>query len=317
MKAIKNSLPISDLRVMFGDQLQENVHLSNYTTARVGGIADGMLIVYSSKQLLETVQKLWDMDIPVLILGSGANILISDMGYRGMVIINRARTIKIDDHLEKPSAWAESGANFASIARQAALRGLSGLEWASTIPGTVGGAVYGNAGAHGLDMSRSLVMAEILHRKQGKVDWDATDFAYGYRTSALKQTKEDAVILSVRMALDHGTKEAIEQRMSEYSDRRRSTQPSGASMGSTFKNPTGDYAGRLIEACGLMGERIGGVEISTQHANFFINRDNASAMDYCKLIEKARKRVREKFDVELELEIEKVGEWPEDNSLGQ
>ncbi len=311
MKMIKKTHPFDELREMFGDQLQENVHLSNYTTARVGGIADGLLIVHSSIELLETVQKLWELDVPVLVLGSGANVLVSDEGYQGVVIINRARTIKIEDHPQKPSVWVESGANLGGVARQAALRGFSGLEWACTIPGTIGGAVYGNAGAHGQDMSKAIVMAEILHRTHGKVVWDATDFAYGYRTSVLKRGTEKAVILSVRLGLEHGRREEIEQRMREYSERRRSTQPSGASMGSTFKNPEGDFAGRLIEACGLKGTRVGGVEISTQHANFLVNQENASAMDYWNLIEKARQQVKEKFGVDLELEIEKIGKWPE------
>jgi UDP-N-acetylmuramate dehydrogenase len=302
--------PLPALRKAFARQLQENVQLANYTTAHAGGVADALLIVHDAAELEDVVRKLWEMDIPFVILGSGSNVLVSDSGFRGVVLVNRAKTVKIDARSDPPTVWAESGANIGAMARQVALRGLSGLEWAATIPGTVGGAVYGNAGAHGSDMSANLVLAEILHRKQGKVEWSGAQLKFGYRTSILKKKPGQVVVLSTRLKLEHSTQPVVQARMTEFSDRRRSTQPPGASLGSMFKNPSGDYAGRLIEAAGLKGTRIGGAQVSPVHANFFINDENATAGDIDRLLRLVQQTVYDKFSVKLELEIEKIGDWP-------
>jgi UDP-N-acetylmuramate dehydrogenase len=304
------SIPLDALREAFARRLQENVQLANYTTAHAGGKADAMLIVHDAAELENTVRRLWEMDIPFRILGSGSNVLVSDSGFRGLVLVNRAKTVKIDARSNPPAVWAESGANFGAMARQVALRGLSGLEWAATIPGTVGGAVYGNAGAHGSDMSTNLVLAEILHPKQGKKEWTAEQLQYGYRTSLLKKQAGQAVILSARLRLAQSTPGEVQARMEEFSEHRRSTQPPGASLGSMFKNPDGDYAGRLIEGAGLKGTRIGGVQVSPVHANFFINDDKATASDIDRLLRLVQHTVFEKFSVRLEMEIEKIGDWP-------
>jgi UDP-N-acetylmuramate dehydrogenase len=204
--------------------------------------------------------------------------------------------------------WAEAGVNFGALARHAAQRGLAGLEWAAGIPGTVGGAVVGNAGAHGSDMAGCLVVAEILHR-QGQEHWPVERFAYGYRSSIIKRGAEEAIVLNATLRLERSTPQAVQERMDTYVAHRRRTQPPGASMGSMFKNPPGDYAGRLIEAAGLKGARIGEAEISRLHANFFVNLGQAKAADISQLIRLARREVAEKFGVELELEIEMVGDW--------
>ena len=239
------------LREKFGERLQENVVLANYTTAHVGGPADGLLVATSSHELEEIFTTLWGLGCPVYLLGSGSNVLISDAGYRGIVVINHARNIKIDMHHTPPTVWAESGANLGGMARQTALRGLSGLEWASTVPGTVGGAVFGNAGAMGSDTATNLKMAEILHQKEGKDEWPVAKLDYGYRTSWLKKNPGQAVVLSARFELAQSTQEAVQARIDEFSARRRNSQPPGASMGSMFKNPVGDIAGRLIDEAGL------------------------------------------------------------------
>jgi len=197
------------------------------------------------------------------------------------------------------------------MARQCARRGLSGLEWAAGVPGTVGGAVFGNAGAHGSDVAGTLQMAEILHRRMhGAVreNWPLEDLEFEYRSSVFKRNPGDVVILAAQFKLLPGEPDKIQAQMDENAAYRRKTQPSGASMGSMFKNPQGDYAGRLIEAAGLKGTCIGGAEISTVHANFFVNHEDATATDVIKLIRLAQETVIEKFDVELELEIELVGE---------
>lgn len=308
------------LQIIFGDRLKERVPLARYTTARVGGLADVLISANSKDDLVDVVSRLWNLDVPFLIIGGGSNMLISDAGIREIVVYNRARQVRFDEASHTPTVRAESGANIGLIARQAAARGLAGLEWAAGIPGTVGGAVVGNAGAHGSDMAGSLFMAEILHQQQkddnihGDLhpvieEWPVHRFGFGYRNSVLKHQKGDMVVLSVVFHLLRSSAEGLQKKIQEYVAIRQRTQPPGASMGSMFKNPSGDYAGRLIEAVGLKGTRIGGAEISPKHANFFINNGEATAMDIKQLIDLARRKVAEKFGVGLELEIELVGDW--------
>jgi UDP-N-acetylmuramate dehydrogenase len=301
-----------ELLFAFGDRLNRSVSLARYTAARIGGAADWLLVVETVEQLSDAVIRLWGMDIPFMVLGSGSNILVSDFGVRQWVFLNKARQINFDLDQKPPIVMAESGANFGLLARQCAQRGLSGLEWAAGIPGTVGGAVFGNAGAHGADVAESIQMAKILHRtKQGVVleNWHSGNLRFEYRASKLKREPGDAVILAAQFQLEHGDPDKIQAKMDEYTAYRRSTQPPGASMGSIFKNPPGDYAGRLIEAAGLKGTRIGGAQISPVHANFIINDEGASASDVHELIRLVQEGILKKFGVELELEIELVGEW--------
>jgi len=297
------------LRSLFGSRLQENVTLANYTTARVGGPADALLVVNSAAELAEAALRLWEHDLPFHILGSGSNVLISDAGVRGLVILNHAHSVRVDAASNPPTVWAESGANFSGVARQVALRGLSGLEWAAAIPGTVGGAVYGNAGAFGSDVQHDLVLAEILHRKDGKQTWTVEQLDYAYRTSALKRQPGQAIILAARFHLTPSTPEAVQAQMKSLTDRRRQTQPPGASLGSMFKNPQGDYAGRLIETAGLKGTRMGGVEVSTVHANFFVNHAGATAAEIAQLLRHVQQSVLKQSGILLEPEIELLGEW--------
>ena len=306
-----SSFPLGKLREAFGEALQENVLLANYTTARVGGPAQALLPVHTPAEMEKAVRTLWALEVPFYLLGSGSNVLVSDSGYSGVILVNRTRNIKIDAHHEPPSVWAESGANLGTIARQAALRGFSGLEWAASVPGTLGGAVYGNAGAHGGDMAANLVLAEILHQTIGRDSWTADHMAYTYRSSALKRQPGSAVILAARLSLSHSTTAEVQARMDEFSAHRRSSQPPGASLGSMFKNPPGDFAGRLIEAAGVKGTRSGAAEISPVHGNFFINLGGASAADLGKLIALARKKVLAQSGILLELEVELLGDWPE------
>jgi len=300
---------MDQLRSVFGDQLQTDVPLARYTAARVGGNADALVIVKSSQQLANAAEQLWKLTIPFRVLGGGSNVLISDAGVRGLILLNRAKTISFDTDTTPPTVWAESGANFGMVARQAASHGLAGLAWAGGIPGSVGGAVFGNAGAHGEDVAGHLVMAEILHQRSQKVIWSAHELRYKYRSSRLKQEKIPAIILAARFRLVPDAVEDIQRTMDQYNTYRQRTQPPGASMGSMFKNPPEDYAGRLIEAAGLKGTRIGDAEISTLHANFFINHGEATAKDIYVLLKLTQNTVAEKFDLCLEPEIELLGDW--------
>lgn len=277
-----------------------------------------MVMVGSADELAQAAITLWELELPFIVLGNGSNVLVPDTGLRQVVVLNQAKRVQFNTNIPIPTVWVESGVNFGALARQAAAKGLSGLEWAAGIPGTVGGAVYGNAGAHGSDMSGTLCVAKILHPKplndngHGEIlqeDWPVERFEYAYRSSSLKRQPGKVVVLSAELKLKHSTPEAVQARMDEYQALRRSSQPQGASLGSIFKNPPGDYAGRLIDASGLKGERVGKVEISRKHANFFISQDSATAGDYAALIKLAQQKVQEKFGIELELEIELLGDW--------
>ena len=305
---------LEPLRKVFGQRLKYNISLARYTAAQIGGPAMVLLEVQTADELAVAAQMLWQVHLPWLILGGGSNVLVSDRGVRGVVIVNRARRIEFEERTQPPTIWAESGANFGLVARQAASRGLSGLEWAVGIPGTVGGAVVGNAGAHGGDMAGNLRVAEILQQssRSGEVQverWPAARLEYGYRTSLLKRQPGQAVVLTATLALERSTLAEVQAKTETFAIYRRQTQPSGASMGSMFKNPSGDFAGRLIEAAGLKERRVGEAQISSLHANFFINLGRATAGDVFTLIQMARREVAEKFGVELELEIERIGDW--------
>lgn len=317
-------LPLTDLRARFGERLQTDVLLARYTSARVGGPADALILTESADELAEAVEWLWAADLPFKILGGASNVLVSDAGMRGTVILNRAHIssgmafMAFNANAEPPSVWVESGVHLAAVARRAAQLGLAGLEWAAGIPGTVGGAVVGNAGAYHGDMAGNLLLAEILQPGNAEQPeaalrqrWPVEKLGYSYRSSILKHagSGKQPVVLAAQLKLAHSTPEEVQGRMEALSENRRRAQPPGASMGSMFRNPPGDYAGRLVEAAGLKSTRIGDAQISPLHANFFINLGNANAADIYGLIQLARNCVVEKFGIVLELEIELVGEW--------
>lgn len=298
---------ISAVREYFGEKAQQNVLLAPYTSARIGGPADVLVTVSSADELANAVQFFWRESIPYVLLGGGSNVLVSDKGLRGVALLNRAKAVAFRPGAE-PVLWAESGVVFSNLSRRAAAKGFSGLEWAATVPGTLGGAVYGNAGAFGGDMAHDLLRAEIL-LDSGRTWWTVGAFGYTYRSSVLKRGEMQAVILSAEFKLKNAPPEEIKTTIDQFVARRKATQPPGASMGSMFKNPLGDFAGRLIEAANLKGKRIGNVEISPLHGNFFINHGETSANDVRELIDLAQKTVMKRFNIALELEVELLGEW--------
>ena len=310
MQVMAPALPLVSLRTAFGRRLREHQPLARYTSARIGGPADALVDINTADELAEAAQTLWDLGLPFIVLGGGSNLLISDAGVRQVVLFNQANAVRFEEGGGVPSVWAESGAGLGVISRQAAAKSLGGLEWASGIPGTIGGAVFGNAGAHGVDISSTLEMATILHRTDGRKDWTAQDLDYEYRGSWLRRHPGQAVVLSATLALAKRPAAEIRAQMDTFLAYRRLTQPPGASMGSMFKNPPGGSAGRLIEAAGLKGKRIGNAQISSLHANFFLNLGDARAADVHALIREASDAVRKHSGIDLELEIELVGEWP-------
>ncbi len=301
------ALSIDVLRLHFGDAVQENISLAPYTSARIGGPADILVTVKSADEFAAVMKVIWDYGMPYYILGGGSNVLVSDKGVRGVVVLDRAKEVQFENG-DQPTVKCEAGVIFSNLANRCASKGLAGLEWAATVPGTVGGAVYGNAGAFDGDMSHNLIWADVL-TLNGRVKLSVEQMKYGYRTSVLKRGEINAIVLSAMLRLKNSTKEEVSVKIDEFSERRKTAQPPGASMGSMFKNPAGDHAGRLIEAASLKGTRIGNAEISTKHGNFFINHGETKAEDVRALIRLTQQTVLEKFNVELELEVELAGEW--------
>jgi len=294
--------------VMDAGAIRAGQPLALHTTLRVGGPADLLVEAKTLAALERAVGLAAQFGVPCRVLGSGANLLVSDAGVRELVVLNRAKSVSFSAGYVR----AESGAALAQVARRSVSCGLSGLEWAVGIPGTMGGAVVGNAGAWGGDIAGSMLSAAVLEAEGIAGEWTVRHFGFDYRTSVLKQQPgagRRAVVLAASFRLKEAERGALEARVADIQSRRRATQPSGASCGSVFKNPPGDYAGRLIDRAGLKGSWCGGAQISPVHANFIVNRRGASAADVKALIDRASQEVLLRFGVQLELEIELVGEW--------
>ena len=286
--------------------------LARYTALRVGGPVDLLVVTDEIGALGAAVELAWRHGVAWRILGGGSNVLASDAGIRGLVVLNRAGKVTF----EQEAVWAESGASFSTLAQRCVARGLSGLEWAAGIPGTVGGAVVGNAGAWGGDVASVLVEARILEPGEGAALWPVERLGYSYRSSVLKEKGagtgdpgQQAAVLEAHFQLEPGERKRLKERLAEIAAQRKKSQPPGATCGSVFKNPAGDYAGRLIEVAGLKGAGRGGAIISPVHANFIVNQGQATAADVKALIDLARERVKAETGVGLELEIELLGEW--------
>jgi UDP-N-acetylmuramate dehydrogenase len=288
------------------ERLRQNESLAAHTTMRVGGPADIWLAVESAAELAQAATLARRTETPLFMLGSGANILVSEAGIRGLVIENRAARVQF---LSENRVLAESGTMLPGLARRCAKHSLSGLEWAVGVPGTVGGAVVNNAGAYGGDMAQLINRVELLSAQGERVWQSAAWLEYNYRTSRLKRLPQRGgwVVLQAEFQMSALSAAEVETVMTDYNRRRKASQPPGATSGSMFKNPPGDYAGRLIEAAGLKGYRVGQAQISTIHANFFVNLGGARAIDMLDLIDTAQTTVQQKFGMNLELEIELVG----------
>lgn len=284
----------------------ENEPLSKHITWKIGGPADAYIIPNGRDDLVKIIEILNANEVVWKVLGKGSNLLVSDKGYRGAIISLQTETFR---ELDIRETMIKVGADFSlvRIANLAAKNGLTGLEFAGGIPGTVGGAIYMNAGAHNSDISNILIEADVLNEK-GKIEtWSNKDFEFAYRYSMLQKKK--GIILSATFNLDYGDRRIIAEKMASYKDRRRKSQPYNLPCaGSVFRNPKNDYAGRLIEELGLKGYKIGDAEVSILHANFIVNTGNATAKDILDLINYIKNRVLEAYNVELTSEVEVIGE---------
>jgi UDP-N-acetylmuramate dehydrogenase len=303
-----------------GAKLLVNEPLSAHTSYRIGGPADLFVRVESRDELCRTVALARECQVPYFLLGAGTNILVSDKGIRGLVIGNRARGSSFEVRGGEAILWAEAGALLKDLVEESVRRGLAGLEWAVGIPGTVGGAVVGNAGAYGGYVSDILAQVAILQANGGIQELRAEELGFDYRTSRFKATNREIgapvpslaalpVILGAQFKLHPESVEVLQERVAKYTHQRQARQPSEPSAGSVFKRTTQYPAGFLIEQAGLIGKRIGDAQISLKHANFIVNLGEARASDVKALMEAARDAVCKQFGIELELEQELVGEW--------
>lgn len=290
-----------ELRTLLGDRARQNEPMFRHTTFRIGGPADLFAIV----DTVEELQGVWRFcrtnGLPAKVLGGGANLLVLDHGVRGCVI-KLGRTFR--QTRWEGSAAVCGAADFpVRIAKRAAERGLAGMEWGAGIPGTLGGAVVMNAGTN-LGSLQDVLVEVTLLTPEGEVETiPAERLGLGYRRSNL-QGRDDVVVLTARIQLRPGDPAEIRRRMEEHLAYRNARQPIHLpNAGSIFKNPPGDFAGRLIEAVGLKGARVGDAQFSELHANFIVNLGHATAADVLELIARAKERVAERFGIALEEEV--------------
>jgi UDP-N-acetylmuramate dehydrogenase len=292
--------------------LAEDAPMAPLTTLRVGGAADRLVVVRTRDELLAALDLARDAEVPWFILGNGSDLVVADAGIRGLVIRNRARSVAIDGE----RLQADGGAPMALLVRRCVAAGLAGLEFGTSIPGTLGGAVWANAGAHGREMRDVIVMVEAWDPSTGglaSLEGGACDFAY--RDSRFKHSAE--VVVAATLALDRDAPDAIAARVAANQAQRVATQPlADQNAGSVFRNPPGDHAGRLIDAAGLKGLRVGTASVSTLHANFIVTDREARAADVRALGDRVRAEVSARFGIDLAYEIEFVGEWPAADGAG-
>ena len=280
--------------------------MAAHTTFRIGGPADYFAMPSSAEEIRRIAALCREKMIPYYIIGNGSNLLVGDRGFRGVIIqiFKNMREIRIDGG----TVTAQAGALLSKVAAAAYEAELTGFEFASGIPGTLGGAVRMNAGAYGGEMSQVLKNAQVLTTEGKVITIPAEDMKMGYRTSIV--SKMDYVVLGAQLTLGKGVKEEIRARMDELKEKRVSKQPlEFGSAGSTFKRPEGYFAGKLIEDAGLRGFRIGNAQVSEKHCGFVINRGGATAAQVRELMDYIIRRVEETSGVRLEPEVKKIGEF--------
>ncbi|NLG48614.1 MAG: UDP-N-acetylmuramate dehydrogenase [Chloroflexi bacterium] len=293
----------------YGERLLTNEPLARHTSFAIGGPSDLFISVRTKAEFVEVAQMAWGRNVPVLLLGGGTNVLVADAGLRGITIVNECRGYRLG---EDGLLLAESGVWLAEVARWTVQQGWAGLEWAVGIPGTLGGAVVGNAGAYGGCMADVVRRVTLLQPNRDPEEMDAEQLDYSYRMSALKQENWRArrrIVLEAAIQLTPGDPEELARKTENVSTQRRLRTPVGCCAGSIFKRTMQYPAGFLIEQAGLKGRRIGGAEVSPKHANFLMNTGGATAADVKALIDLVQKTVWASFAQRLEPEIELVGEW--------
>ena len=289
---------------------EENVHtdepMSRHTTFRIGGNADYFVKPGNADEVAAVIAVCREYNIPYFILGNGSNLLVSDDGYRGMIIniMDNMDSVTVDGRI----ITAQAGAMLVRVSVMARDNALTGLDFASGIPGTIGGAVYMNAGAYGGEMKNVVKTVRAIDEYGRIYELDSEKMDFSYRHSIVEERK--LIVLEVTLELEHGSREAINDRMKELAEARRSKQPlEYPSAGSTFKRPEGYFAGKLIMDAGLRGYSVGGAQVAEKHCGFVINKGGATASDVVELIRDVQHDVDDKFGVTLEPEVKMLGEF--------
>jgi len=293
------------LRARFGTRVKANQMLAEFTSFRIGGPADLLVEVENEAELTAALAAANRCGAQAFCLGAGTNLLVSDRGMRGLVVRLGRGFEKIEIDARRVNAGA--AAQFGTLVEAVIERGLAGLEFGEGIPGTVGGGLVMNAGAFGGELARVVTMVHGASSQGELKALSPDEVKFAYRRTELPP---GFIITRVEFELAEGDREALRARVAELKARRAARQPRGfPNAGSIFKNPPGNFAGRLLEGCGLKGERMGGAAFSEQHANFIVNLGDARAAEVRALIEMARKKVKETTGVWLEPEVKLVGDW--------
>ena len=294
------------VKVLDEDQIKPEEPMKNHVTFRVGGPADFFVTPKNYEELSWVLKCCAKYEMPCYIMGNGSNLLVSDQGYRG-VVIQLFRQLN-DIQCEGNVIRAQAGALLSAVANRALEEKLTGFEFAAGIPGTLGGACVMNAGAYGGEMKDVLKSVTVLTREDERITLQKNELELGYRTSII--AKKDYIVLEAEIELEAGDAEEIKAVMDDLKERRTTKQPlEYPSAGSTFKRPEGYFAGKLIQESGLQGFQVGGAQVSEKHCGFVINKDQATAADIAELIRQVQDRVEEKFGVRLETEVKRLGEF--------
>ncbi len=311
-------------------KIQENISLAGHTTFKIGGPARWFFIAKNTEEIKKAISMAKELNLDSFILGGGSNVLVSDKGFNGLIIKIKNSKFKIQN---SKIIYAEAGMNLGKLVEYSVSKGLTGLEWAAGIPGTIGGAICGNTGAFGKSISEVVTEAQVLvcdKKNNIKVKkYNNKDCKFAYRDSIFKRNK-NLIIVVAKIQLEKGDKEKSQQMISEYLGQRRESQPlEYPSAGSVFKNLKFEIenlkllnkypqlkrfskhgmipAGWLIEECGLAGKKIGSAMVSEKHANFIVNLGKAKAEDVVILISLIKQKIRNKFGIQLQEEIEYIG----------
>lgn len=294
------------VKVLDEDQIKPEEPMKNHVTFRVGGPADFFVTPKNYEELSGVLKCCAKYEMPCYIMGNGSNLLVSDQGYRGVVIqlFRQLNNIQCEGNVIR----AQAGALLSAVANRALEEKLTGFEFAAGIPGTLGGACVMNAGAYGGEMKDVLKSVTVLTREGERITLQKNELELGYRTSII--AKKDYIVLEAEIELEVGDAEEIKAVMDDLKERRTTKQPlEYPSAGSTFKRPEGYFAGKLIQETGLQGFQVGGAQVSEKHCGFVINKDQATAADIAELIRQVQDRVEEKFGVRLETEVKRLGEF--------
>jgi len=278
--------------------------MEKHTTFRIGGPADYFVMPANAKQVQEVIALCTKQGVPFYIIGNGSNLLVGDKGYRGMIIQLYKNMNRIT--IEENTITAQAGALLSKVAAAACENSLAGFEYASGIPGTIGGAVVMNAGAYGGEIRNHILSAMVLNKDNEVISLDKEELDLGYRTSVI--ANKGYIVLEVVLELSSGDQKEIKAHIDELKDRRINKQPlEFPSAGSTFKRPEGYFAGKLIQDAGLKGFQVGGAQVSEKHSGFVINKEHATAADVVSLMEQVSAQVKLQFGVTLEPEVKRLG----------